>query len=97
MIEDGSRPTVGRVTNRTVGRKSGRDMIRVRRSLKVGRVTTGAISRRTRKASVHVTLRTLNADVRACEQETGHCAVIEGGATPRGCGVALLARGREPS
>lgn len=65
VVEDGACPTVRGMANRTVGRESGRGVIRVRGLLEIDRVTTGAILRRTCKAPVDVALRALHADVGA--------------------------------
>ena len=95
VIEHGSRPTAGCVANRAVGRESGRGMIRIRRLLEITRVATGAVFGRAGKASVHVTLRALHADVCPGERETRHRVVIESSARPRSRGVALLTGSRE--
>lgn len=90
MIECRRTPRARRVTHRAVMRKIERLMVRVRRTVEVGSMTS--ITRR-RQSMVHivdVTLRAGHCLMRARERETCR-AVAECGGSPHRCGMAWTA------
>ncbi len=96
MIEIGSGPTGGVVAGGAIGWKSGRDVIRIRGSLKILGVATIAIGRSAGEFVVDVAERAGHAHVRA-GQWKWRLGMIEYCACPTGGVVAGGAVGREPS
>lgn len=92
MVEFCSRPTRGRVANRTVGRETCRCMSRIRGLVPVIDVARITIGRRAGKFVIHVARRAGQADMHAGQREFGCRIVVPGRTQPRRRGVAVLAR-----